>query len=117
VVYLVWQTTSSGPWKNAHDKYVGVTFLIDGETHYGWARIRIKASKMLLTGYAYETAPNQPINTGQTADGDRADIFGPQLNPSEEETAPRSYMLGWLAQGASGIDAWRRESENFPAGA
>lgn len=109
--------SSRGPWKNAHDKYVGVAFLIDGETHYGWARIRIKVSKMLLTGYAYETIPNQPINTGQTAEAGRAGNFKPQLSPAENDTAPTSPMLGWLAQGASGIVAWRRESENFSAAA
>ena len=109
--------SSRGPWKSAHDKYVGVAFLIDGETHYGWARISIKESKMLLTGYAYETTPNQPIKTGQTAEADRAGDFRPQISPSEEDTAPQSHMLGWLARGASGIVAWRRESENFSAGA
>lgn len=60
-----------GPWKDAHNRYLGLKFEIGGEIHYGWARLGVtcftpRAAKVLLTGYAYETLANTPIITGQT---------------------------------------------------
>jgi len=48
--------------------YLGLTFQIDGETHYGWVLVsvsnRVEGARLL--GYAYETTTNMPINAGQT---------------------------------------------------
>jgi hypothetical protein len=58
--------------------YLGVTFQIDGETHYGWALLSVTVKKataelvVVLNGYAYETVPGMPINAGQTTDGTSA---------------------------------------------
>jgi hypothetical protein len=48
--------------------YLGLTFQIDGETHYGWVLVRVsnKVVQIRLLGYAYETIANMPINAGQT---------------------------------------------------
>ena len=49
--------------------YLGLTFQIDGETHYGWALVRVSSKAVRtsrLLGYAYETIANMPINAGQT---------------------------------------------------
>jgi len=45
-------------------------FQINGQTHFGWARMTVNLSlrrpmQVLLTGYAYETNPNTPIIAGQ----------------------------------------------------
>src|SRR5277367_5535201 len=33
--------TSSGPWRNVKNKYLGLKFLIAGKIHYGWARLTV----------------------------------------------------------------------------
>jgi hypothetical protein len=66
--------------------------MIEGKSHYGWARmsVEIKGTNLTatLTGYAYETIPNKPIIAGKTHGKDEA-------------------TLGHLATGASAIPAWR----------
>jgi hypothetical protein len=48
--------------------YLGLSFQIDGETYYGWAKISVnmKTGVVTLGGYAYETVANMPINAGRT---------------------------------------------------
>jgi hypothetical protein len=87
---------SYGQWMYAHHRYLGLKFMIDGQVHYGWARVEVTLSSELqatLTGYAYETIPNKPIITGKTK--------GPDVVTLEP------VSLGRLSQGASGISAWR----------
>jgi len=97
---------SSGPWLNVKNLYLGVTFTIDGATHYGWVRLSVTTNKktcdaqVLVTGYAYETDTNKAIATGKTSGND---IVGAVERPEA--------TLGALALGSSGIKAWRREEE------
>jgi hypothetical protein len=60
---------SGGPWANQIRKYLGFKFTIDGEFHYGWARLTVADAcggiYAAISGYAYETEPNTPIVTGQ----------------------------------------------------
>src|SRR5271166_1441797 len=81
-----------GPWLNVKNRYLGLRFSINGETHYGWARLTIGPSSCgtasgTLTGYAYETVANRPITAGAT----------PVATPS-----PDIGSLGRLARGATG---------------
>jgi hypothetical protein len=74
--------------------------LIDGQVHYGWARLNVARPQVggiqaTVTGYAYETIPNKPIITGKTKEPDVITL--------------KSATLGHLAQGASGISAWREK--------
>jgi hypothetical protein len=90
-------TLTYGQWLYTKDRYLGLKFLIDGQTHYGWARLSVPAwvaQGATITGYAYETIPNKPIITGKTK--------GPDVVILE----PAS--LGRLAQGASAISLWRK---------
>lgn len=104
-----------GNWKDVQDRYLGIKFQINGETHYGWARftthvnlgsrISIVAE---LNGYAYETVPNPPIRTRVKSDaagaGSRPAAFGAE-NPASD----RAFAtLGLLALGAPGVPFWRR---------
>jgi hypothetical protein len=63
------------PGLKASSRYLGLEFQINGETHYGWARLSVKWNhrehllSVGLTGFAYETEPNTPILAGQTKDG------------------------------------------------
>jgi hypothetical protein len=98
---------SSGPWKNTVSGYLGLRFLIQGEYHFGWARLNTQGAHMVLTGYAYETVANQPILAGQTQDADRSRVV-PEVLPSPHQ---QQATLGVLAQGASGLQAWRKREQ------
>lgn len=86
-----------GPWApeggNVKNRYVGLKFVINGEIHYGWARLNAQIRQprkgnlqAVLTGYAYQTIPNAPIFTGQTS--------GPEEGEGQA-------MLGHLALGSA----------------
>jgi hypothetical protein len=58
-----------GPWVHAREKYLGLKFVIEGEVHFGWARLNVNCGspiKATLTGYAYETDADEPIVAGDT---------------------------------------------------
>jgi hypothetical protein len=82
-----------GPWINVHARYVGLKFMIKGETHFGWARLNVRCTdpkplKATLTGYAYETVADKPIVAGDTTGEDASEEAG---------------TLGNLARGAAAI--------------
>jgi hypothetical protein len=60
---------SGGPWAHSTNRYLGLRFMINGQTHYGWARLSINDlhGPSVLTGYAYETIPNKTIIEGDTS--------------------------------------------------
>ena len=102
---------SGGPWKNVTNRFLGLKFLINGEVHYGWARLTVltdshrESVKATLTGYAYETVANQPILTGQSSGtAEENALTRPAALQSE-------VQLGLLALGSSGLCAWRREEK------
>jgi len=83
-----------GSWINVKNRYLGVKFKIEGEAHYGWARLSVKVQEPFtitatLTGYAYETIPNKPIIAGMTQ--------GPDLITLQRD--PTDGTLGSLALG------------------
>ena len=95
-----------GNWGgNPANRYLGVRFLIDGATHYGWIRLTVitepRGFSATIVGYAYETIANKPIVAGipkasaVTKADPKAESFG---GPS----------LGMLALGADGLIMWRR---------
>ena len=91
-------SSANGNWANVSNRFLGLSFKINGETHYGWARLSVKDSnlkiKAVLTGYAYETTPNHPIRAGQEA-GD--------VDPSASDATPTDPgSLGALARGFQG---------------
>jgi hypothetical protein len=63
---------NAGAWQNVSNHYLGIRFLINGRTHYGWARLTVSALKdriapiVTLTGYAYESVAGASITAGQT---------------------------------------------------
>jgi hypothetical protein len=86
-----------GPWIHAHNQYLGLKFIINGEVHFGWARLNVScvyphAVNAILTGYAYETVANQPIIAGETTGSDVS------VDPG---------TLGNLARGAAARNAYR----------
>jgi hypothetical protein len=96
-----------GPWANVKDRYLGFKFQIDGETHYGWARLSVGGTEPLaakLTGYAYETIPDTPIVAGKTSGADDASPAAIMQPASQASSA----TLGALALGAAPTSPWRR---------
>ena len=106
-------TASYAAWGNLPlipYRYLGIKFQIDGQTHYGWARMIVKISKLnietTLTGYAYETDPNKTIIAGKASGfDDIAEPTGsePMEAPDPTGAIPVSGSLGRLARGATGL--------------
>jgi hypothetical protein len=102
---------TNGPFANTTNRFLGLLFRVNGETHYGWARFSVKAGfngstpviVATLTGYAYETVPNEAIIAGQTK-GPSADL----AIPPDALPASPAASLGMLALGAPALDVWRR---------
>jgi len=97
-------TEFRGNWvndgKGVTDRYLGLKFYIKGKAHFGWARLTTARTQhgspylhTTLSGYAYETVPNEPIITGKTK--------GPDVITVQDAT------LGHLAAGASAMPPWR----------
>lgn len=93
----------TGFWFGQTNKYLGLKFSISGQIHYGWARLSSRVGPkpceltLVLTGYAYETAPNKTIVAGKTK--------GP------ETASVRTTTLGQLALGKAELSPWRRDEE------
>jgi hypothetical protein len=105
-----------GPWANGGkgvtNRFLGLAFVVSGETHYGWARLNqsgYRACTGLLTGYAYETTPNKAIATGRTSDSSEEQAG---LAPSDSTAEVSTAMLGALAWGSRGLPLWRRDEED-----
>ena len=60
-----------GAWLDVTNRYLGFKFQLNGQSHYGWARLSVTAGKfgpvVTLTGYAYETIAGHAIYAGQTS--------------------------------------------------
>jgi len=97
---------SAGPWAHTTNRYLGLRVMLNGQTHYGWARLNVDLLKNggTITGYAYETVPNKTIHEGQTHET-AGTLASPSnsLNPRNPGTS-----LGMLARGADGLAIWRR---------
>jgi hypothetical protein len=98
--------TEHCPWASKHrGAFLGLKFVVKGQTHYGWAHITV-GSTTVLNAYAYETVPNQPILTGKIS-GPVAETQASLLSVPN----PQPASLGLLARGAEGLAIWRRTEE------
>jgi hypothetical protein len=81
-----------GDWVNVTNRYMGIKFLVHGQTYYGWARLSVRVNDRMvagvLTGYAYENVPNHSIRAGQTSG-------------TYDASLPEAGTLGALAKGAA----------------
>jgi hypothetical protein len=97
--------------------YIGFQFLKAGETHYGWARLRVSLipgnfygtpfsfTEVHLLGFGYETTPNTAIAAGSCS-GDapqNADATGPSGKEQTKVAASSQKSLGILAVGNLGL--------------
>jgi hypothetical protein len=97
-----------GHWGgNPQNRYLGVKFLTNGTTHYGWIRlasnfVNRKAISAHIIAYAYETVANKKISAGATSSS------AIQAEAQQDMKSGRP-SLGMLALGADGLALWRRE--------
>jgi hypothetical protein len=103
-------TYSFGPWFNVSDKYLGLRFEIQGQVHYGWARLTVKWNHAYwivatLTGYAYQTDANKPITAGDEG-GNTTGVLGSV--PTGAVESQNKSSLGALALGSLGLPDSRR---------
>jgi hypothetical protein len=105
-----------GAWLDVKDRYLGLTLTINGEIHYGWARLNVRflhgspetrTWEAQLTGFAYETIARKPIPAGKTTGSDSDE--GAKSSSKEFKERTQKGDLGSLAVGCSGIALWRRE--------
>ncbi len=101
-----------GDWgNNPVNRYLGVKFLINGETHYGWVRLTVttqpKGFSATITAYAYETVANKKISAGVAS----TSVAESQAQRQAGKTVRAS--LGMLALGADGLALWRREQASI----
>ncbi len=60
-----------GNWPPPSRGYLGLAFLVEGEVHYGWAKITVDGKPLgqylnaTLTGYAYQTEAGKAIRAGK----------------------------------------------------
>jgi hypothetical protein len=95
------------PWESKHrGAFLGLKFVVNGQTHYGWAHVTVGPTGTVLNGYAYETVPNQPIFTGKTSGPASIAGLGPAPLP-----VPQPATLGLLAHGSRGLSIWRRPED------
>jgi hypothetical protein len=108
--------STKGKWASVNNEYLGLKFKIHGKTHYGWARLNVTympqghSITATLTGYAYETIPNQGLRAGQRHDADHQPTSD-EANVTESaglRLAPTSRSLGRLARGAQSVALGRR---------
>lgn len=99
-------TSSKGAFKRVVDKYLGVKFSIGGQMHEGWVRISMKSSfgdiTGTITGYAYDTVPNE---TGLAAGQIRGGTAG---TTTPEDSTAKPATLGMLGLGSAGLEMWRQ---------
>jgi len=117
LIYGNWGYPGSGPIGGPGNVkgVLGLKFGIHGQTHYGWARLNVftngASMTVALLGYAYETIPNKPIIlTKAQGTCQRSKEYGGHANSASSGTVEPA-SLGRLAQGASGIAAWRRNQQ------
>jgi hypothetical protein len=102
---------SAGPWKQTSRSYLGFKFIINGEVHYGWARVNAVATNggmyAAVSEYAYETEPNKSIRTGQTG-GTAKNKHKRRAGSGSLKSPAATGSLGNLAAGALGPAARRK---------
>ena len=105
MIHEIESSAPTGPWLGVQDHYLGLEFLINGQKHFGWARISVQPVECFpcigrIFGYAYETIPGKPIIAGDQGHSSSAAVEPLTVEP---------LTLGALALGAPGLNLWRRE--------
>ncbi|MGB2603457.1 MAG: hypothetical protein WBC78_07675 [Candidatus Sulfotelmatobacter sp.] len=101
------------PNRSLPNRYLGVKFLIDGQTHYGWVRLKVTSGDSdtgigaEILAYAYETEPDKPIVARIPQDLPDDTEAEPEIKQESQSFGGPS--LGILALGADALSLWRRD--------
>jgi hypothetical protein len=98
---------SGGLWAGKTNRYMGMKFMINGSPHFGWARISVVNESATITGYAYETIPNQSLKAGYTSGPATKTSSVPAAVAPARRRLPAT--LGMLSRGADALAIWRNE--------
>lgn len=100
---------SVGPWAGGKSGYLGLKFMINGQVHFGWARVTVTKhiGQVVLTGYAYETVVNKHLKAGQTSETPQPEVKGADIS----RLPAKGPSLGMLARGAEARQIWRKKEE------
>jgi hypothetical protein len=114
--YFVGSYDRGGSWLSTFGtstRFLGLKFKIDGQVHYGWARLNVQTFDTTitatLTGFAYETIADKPIKAGAEQGKDKDDVSVKQPDPAAlTKPAQQPATLGMLALGAPTLSLSRR---------
>lgn len=56
---------AGSPFPPGEDRYVGFRLLLDGNVHYGWARVLWTGTGAIWKDYAYESTPGMALKAGE----------------------------------------------------
>lgn len=61
------EKTYEGLWVDKKQRYLGIKFMRNGQTHYGWVKLSHDKNQdeILIESYAYNSSPNKSIRAGQ----------------------------------------------------
>lgn len=85
-------------WPDGFNRYLGLKFNINGEVHYGWAKIKISTDYVAftITEYAYHATAGEAINSGITSIEDPSTTLRMTLeaypNPCSENATLSFYL-------------------------
>ncbi len=86
-------------WPDGFNRYLGLKFNINGDVHYGWAKIKISTDYVAFTisEYAYNATAGEPINSGITSIEDPSTTLGGTIeaypNPVSENVTLSFFLL------------------------
>ena len=110
----------TGNWNNVQDRFLGLKFGINGEVHYGWARLSVHAQRVglkittTLLGYAYETTPQLAIRAGATGGGGNASKLRPEsLGALAQGWVARKIVQRGIRHGDVGLPVPIQVSRNY----
>ena len=110
-----------GKWGGGHpNRFIGVKFKINGQTHYGWVRLTVTVKQKgnghgptgsfsaTITEYGYESVANKSCGAGLSGPA-KPHAAHTSPMPEQETIRKAAPALGMLALGADALPVWRRE--------
>ncbi len=96
--FYVSSSSSYGLWKGDVTAYIGIRFIADGATHYGYIHLRVvDDSQFLLLDYAYECLPDTPLTAGDLVGGSTC-FLSVELSEFKARTAQDHLDIGWQTE-------------------
>ena len=110
-----------GKWAGGQpNRFIGVRFKINGQTHYGWVRLTVTVKhkgsgsgptgsfSATITEYGYESVANKQCDAG-LAGPTAPDADHTSAMPEQGSVPKTGPALGMLAAGAQAMPLWRRD--------